>query len=109
MFRKPSDEAFRFEPVPSIGSMGGVKLAVSMRSWIISETLRVAAGELSCAADPSFDLLTFTPVGPVEADFDFSMTTPAIAVAEKITRNNAIFLIVIKDSPSTDSLILLQM
>ena len=46
---------------------------------------------------------------PVEADFDFSMTTPAIAVAEQIARNNAIFFIVIKDSPSADSLILLQM
>ena len=84
-----------------------MKLAASILSRTISETLRVGAGEPSCAAESIFDLLTFVPAAPVEADFDFSMATPTIAVAEKIARNNAIFFIVIKDSPSVDSLSLL--
>ena len=109
MFRKLPGEAFRLEPVPAIGSMGGVKFAVLICSWTIPATLPLGAGEPSCAAESTFDLLTFAPAGPVEADFDFSMTTPAIAVAEQTTRNNAIFFIVIKGSPSADSLILLQM
>ena len=106
MFCEAWDEAFRLELIRSIGSTGGVKLAVLSLSRTVSETLRVGTGEPSCTAESLFDMLTSAPAGPVGADFDFSMATPTIAVARKIARNNAIFFIVIKDSSSVDSLIL---
>jgi hypothetical protein len=63
------------------------------------ETLRIGAGELSCAAEPVLESLTSALAGPVEADSDIPTATPIIVIAEKITRNNAIFFIVIKKAP----------
>ena len=81
------------------GLTEGVKLAVSIFFGTTLATLRTGAGEASCAADTVFDSLTFARTGPVEADSVIPTATPIIVIAEKITRNNAIFFIVIKKAP----------
>jgi len=86
-----------------------VELAASLFFGTALETLRTGAGEANCAADTVFASLTFARAGRVEADSVIPTATPIIVIAVKITRNSAMFFIVIKKAPfSVDSLIWLK-